>query len=324
MRGARAARLFAALAAAAVEGTVYTKLEAGAKCTDYLTQNVQSKDECFNAAAPAAGLGDLQKLEIDGIGFNGCARNTVANVVIYSVSPAVTPETSMTLPTLEYICDGVPQTTTVGLTTFTTTPTPEPFTRTAGGETCGGIGVPDVLSKEKCFGDALLATGLAGIRTMELDNIGFTGCVHNDAARMVLFGESDGVSGDANLRLPNFRYLCDGLPTTQTSTLTLTVSTTTSTTLAYTKLRGGQRCWDHQLPDVASRELCFGRAAAAVGLGDKPTLWVDGNGFTGCLYNSVAGTVLWGVSDGVTPQTTLALPMWEYLCAGLVTMPIFP
>eukprot|EP00415_Alexandrium_ostenfeldii_P002017 UN2017 len=157
---------------------------------------------------------------------------------------------------------------------------------------------------------------------MVLNNIGFTGCVYNSAANLILFGSTAGVSGPDNMQLPNFEYLCNGIPA---STVTVTsVLPTTTTTVGYSKLETGSKCWDKQLPGVASRELCFGAAAASVGLAEKPQLEVNGNGFTGCIFNKLADTVLWGETEGVTPETTMVLPMWEYICTGHVTTPLYP
>lgn len=330
MSGARAARLFAALAAAlcpraAEGGNVYSRLEAGTRCADYLIPDIKTKEICFSEAATMAGVGDMQKLQVNGIGFNGCAVNTVAKKVIWSVSPAATWETSVALPTLEYICDGVPTTTTRTtntLTTVTTTTTEGLFARLPGGETCHERGVPDIPTEDMCFNLAAKSTNLGDRRTMALDNIGFSGCVYNSAANVVLFGNTPGVTPDQNMQLPNFEYLCNGLPA---PTVTLTsVLPTTTTTQGYSTVPKGTKCADHQMPGVASRELCFGLASAIVGLGDKPKLEVSGNGFTGCLFNTVADTVLWGETDGVTPETTLALPMWQYICTGVSNAPLYP
>jgi len=319
------ARLFAALAAAlrpsVAEGAIYSKLQAGAKCSDYLIHDVATKDDCFNAAASMVGIGEMKKLQINGVGFNGCAVNTVAKILIWSVSPDATPDTSVALPTLEYICDGVPTTpltTTMLLTTTVlTTTTRGVYTRLQGGSTCHSYGVPDVSDSTMCFELAAASVGLAGERKMELDNIGFTGCVFNSAANVLLYGATSNANGESNLVLPNFEYLCNGIP--QTSMTATTVSSTTSTTIAYSMLTGGAKCWDEQLPNVGSREECFGEAAQALGLVGKPQMEVHGNGFTGCLFNSVANALLWGETAGVTPQSTLALPMWQYVCMGHVS-----
>jgi len=308
----------------------FSRLEAGSKCTDYHIPDVPSKEECFSIAAPALGLSSALKMQINGIGFNGCAFNTVANILIYSVTPAATPDTHMVLPTLQYICNGVPTTTTTATTTATTgtsTSTSAIFAKLGPGSRCSDEGVPDVPSKEACFNAAMGVVGLGGTMAMELNNLGFTGCVFNSAANMLMYGTTTGVSSESNMKLPTFEYVCNGIPTTTTTTTatmtatTMTTTTATTTTAVYTKMMAGQRCGN--IPAVPSKEACFGAAASYVGLSGKLTIEVNFMGFTGCVYNAFAGVLMYGVTPGITPATTMALPTLEYVCEGFAP-PLFP
>jgi len=321
MRSALVLAMALRLRSALAVGT-YSRLEAGSKCNDYRIPEVPSKDACFGAAALSIGLTGTVKMQLDGIGFNGCAYNVVANVLIYSVTPAATPATHLALPTLQYICNGAPTTTTTATTTATTatsTTTTGLFAKLGPSSRCSDEGVPEVLSKEACFGAALHTVGLGGTATMELNNIGFSGCVYNAAADMLIYGITPGVTSPSNMKLDTFEYLCSGIPTTTTTT----TSTATTTTVVYTRLPPGRRCADRSLPAVPSREACFGAAASAAGLAGRFHVEVNWIGFTGCVYNGVAGILMYGVTPGVTPATTMALPHFEYLCGGEAS-PLYP
>uniref|UniRef100_A0A7S1RD69 Uncharacterized protein n=1 Tax=Alexandrium catenella TaxID=2925 RepID=A0A7S1RD69_ALECA len=300
----------------------FSRLAPGAKCDEYKIAEVASKDECFNAAAAALGISTPLKLQINGIGFNGCALNTVANVLIYSVTPAATPATHMTLPTLQYICNGVPtttMTTTITATTGTSTTTSGIFAKLGPASRCSDEGVPDVPSREACFDAAKHLLGLGDVNAMELNNVGFTGCLFNSAANMMMYGVTQGVPSESNMKLPTFEYVCSGIPTTTTTT----TATVTTTTALYAKLANGQRCSDFGLPGVLSKEACFGAAAAAAGLAGKFQLEVNFMGFSGCVYNSVAGILMYGQTPGVTPATTMAFPHFQYVCDGPAP-PLYP
>jgi len=308
----------------------YSRLEAGTKCADYHIPDLLSKEECFNVAAPALGFSSALKVQIDGIGFNGCAFNTVANILIYSVSPAATPETHPALPTMRYICNGVPTTTTTATmtaTSGTTTTTSGMFAKLGPGSRCSDQGVPDVPSKEACFDAAMHWVGLAGTSTMELNNLGFSGCVFNSVANIVMYGLTPGVTSASNMKLHTFEYLCNGIPTTMTTTTatvttsTATTATITTTTAVYTRMPAGQGCGG--IPAVPSKEACFGDAAAGAGLSNAIKLEFDYLGFTGCVYNAGAGILMYGVTPGVTPATTMTGPSFEYICNGLAP-PLFP
>merc|ERR1711879_521909 len=108
---------------------------------------------------------------------------------------------------------------------------------------------------------------------------------------------------------------------TTATTSTATATTATTTTAVYTKMEAGQRCGD--IPAISSKEECFGAAASFVGLGGKLKIEVNFMGFTGCVYNTFAGFVMYGVTPGVTPATTMALPTLEYICDGFAP-PLFP
>jgi len=308
------AALLLLLLASGPADAAFSRLEAGARCADYLIPDVASKDECFNTAAAAAGISPLMKMQINGIGFTGCGFNTVANILIYSETPAATPATHVILPTLQYVCNGVPTTTTTTTataSTATTSTTSPNFAKLGPGSRCADEGVPEVPSKEACFKTAGSLTGLGGTSTLEINNVGFTGCVYNIAADMLLWGVTAGVSAETNLKLPSWEYLCNGIPTTTVTTTT----TATTTTIVYTKLPAGQRCGS-PLPAVASKEACFGGAASAAGLAGRFKIEVNFMGFTGCVYNAIAGVLMYGVTPAAPPSASLALPHFEYICIG--------
>uniref|UniRef100_A0A7S2ATF3 Subtilisin n=1 Tax=Alexandrium andersonii TaxID=327968 RepID=A0A7S2ATF3_9DINO len=310
-----AVALAALVAPPTLVGATFSRLAPGSNCDDFKIPDIGSKDECFNAAATALGISTPLKLQIDGVGFNGCAFNTVANALIYSVTPGATAANHASLPTLQFICNGVATTTTTVTTTATTgttTTTSGIFAKLGGGSRCSDEGVPDVLSKEACFSAAQHLLGLGGATAMELNNVGFTGCLFNSAANMMMYGTTPGVSSEANLKLPTFEYVCSGIPTTTTTT----TATLTTTTVAFTRLGAGQRCSDQSIPSITSKEACFGAAASAVGLGQKFKLEVNFMGFTGCVYNAIAGFVMYGETPGVTAANTLAFPHFQYLCDG--------
>merc|ERR1712150_219863 len=111
-----------------------------------------------------------------------------------------------------------------------------------------------------------------------------------------------------------------GTTATMTAT-TVTTMTGTTTTGMYTKMAAGQRCGD--IPLISSKEACFGAAASSMGLAGKLTIEVNFMGFTGCVYNNVAGVLMYGVTPGITPATTLVLPTLEYICDGFAP-PLYP
>merc|ERR1719510_2336602 len=108
--------------------------------------------------------------------------------------------------------------------------------------------------------------------------MGFSGCVFNTAADLLMYGLSDGITSEITPPFGAWQYLCDGVPTTTTtgtSTGTSTSGTSTSATVTkgpYSRLDGDTICADHGLPDVTSRDACFGAAMASVGLGSVSTL----------------------------------------------------
>lgn len=368
--------------------SVFSRLEAGPVCWDYRIPDVASKDECFGVAASTLGLSGAIKLQINGLSFSGCAFNSAANLLIFSESSAVTAQTSVGMPTLQFICNGIPTTTTTFTrteSTATTTTTSGLFTKLEPGSSCWDQGIPDVDSEEACFDVSVHYVGLPSVRTMRLDNIGFSGCVYNNAANILMYGLSIGVNSESSMKLPSFQYVCHGLPATSlatsstssatamanqvastttsstataSSTTTTTVTTTTTTTMTttttttatttmttttvttttmttttlststrtavYTKLEGGAKCVDYQMAGVDSKEACFSMAAHSIGLGSVLQMELDGIGFTGCIYNTVANILMYGTTNGVTPETTLTMPNFEYVCYGMPSFLILP
>jgi len=348
--------VFAALFPHIASSATFSRLAAGSTCYQFRTPDVSSKDECFNTAALMLGLGSVFKMQVDGAGFNGCVLNTVANILIYSVSPQVTPEASLALPSLEYICSGVPTTTitaTSTATTVTTSTSTAVLAKLEPGSRCWDEGVPDITSKDACF-SAVPYVGLSGVKMMQIDNMGFNGCVFNTVDNVLMYGVTHSLSAASSIKLPTFRYICNGIPTsTTTTTATLTTMTLTSTTFTattfttttfttttfttttittatfttttkfYAQVPAGSKCADHQVAAVTSKEECFGSAAAAAGLGGKSTAEINYMGFTGCVYNTAADIVMYGVTPGVTPETSILLPGFVYICNGRIA-PLFP
>jgi len=329
VRGLWSTAAFAALvlSCAPHAGASFARLDSGAKCFDYLVPEVASKDDCFNAAASALGLGGAQKVQINGIGFTGCAFNTVANLLIFSESHSAIPSTHVSLPSLQYICNGIPTTTITS--TVTTTTTSGVFAKLGPNSRCADEGVPEVLSKELCFDMAGSVVGIANFAKKELNNMGFSGCVYNSGAQLLVYGVTPGVAAEENMKLPTFEYICNGIPTTTTTstttatTQTVTLTTSTTTTKVYARLAAGQKCGDFQMPAVTSKEACFGRAAALAGLAGMAQAEVNFMGFTGCVFNDVAGLLMYGVTPGVSPEQSLALSHFVYLCEGHAP-PLYP
>lgn len=297
----RPSALLAALSPLLSRGGGYSKLDASTKCADFGLPDVASKEECFATAAPAVGLGAsmVRKLELNGVGFNGCVHNIVEDSVIWSVSPGVSRDKSLALSTLQHICLGSP-------------PSPErrSFARLKAGSVCAEQGVADVASSEACFGPAAAGNLLGGKKTMVLNNLGFSGCVFNSAADALLFGRTEGVGGAGNMRQRGFEYLCEGRP----GDLEREVQTTTIAPMSYERLPGGTKCWERVLAGIFSKEGCFGDAVRALGLEGARQAELHNRGFTGCLYDAEDRAVYWGVTEGLTPQSTAVLPTWEYLC----------
>lgn len=313
------------------------------RCSDYRIADIASKDTCFNAVASAFGLSSVTMLQVNGIGFNGCAYNNASGVLLYSETPAATPETNTAVVELQYLCDGVATTTTTLTethTTATTTTTTGLFAMLEGDTRCFDHGVPDITSQDTCFNTAVHYVGLVGISTVEVNNFGFSGCVYNTAANVLLYGVTPSLNSADNVQQPAFRYVCNGIPTTTstattatmvtgpltstaTTTATHTTTTASTTTKVYSKLSGGQRCYNRQITDVLSQEECFGPAAQAAGLDGQPTLELNSLGFSGCIYNTASGTLLFGMDSGVTPATTGVQQTWEYICIG-VAKSLFP
>jgi len=152
---------------------------------------------------------------------------------------------------------------------------------------CRDFHIPDVTSQDACFGSAAESVGLENKAKLQLDHMGFTGCVFNTVAKVIMFGASTGITSENTPAFSSWQYLCNGVPTTTTSATRTTTATTTAsltmttTTALYAKLEGGARCSDYNIPDVDSKEACFGAAMSAVDLHGIPTYELNYLGFSG-------------------------------------------
>jgi hypothetical protein len=303
---------------------VYSKLQVNMVCRDFHIPDVTARDACFGDAANSVGLGGKLKLHLNHMGFTGCVFNTVANAIMFGASTGITSENTPAFRSWQYLCNGVPttttsatRTTTVTTTTVSTATSRTKTTTTAlyakleGGVRCSEYKIPDVDSKEACFGTAMSAVGLHGVPTFQLDYLGFSGCLHNTVANIVMYGVTPGVPRERNQALSVWQFICNGIPTTTTTT-TAAITTTSTTQKQYVKLDGGLRCVDQQLQAVLSKEECF--AARALIGSVAGTINLDGLGFTGCIFNSAANMLLYGVTPGTTPETTMTMPVWQYIC----------
>eukprot|EP00420_Gonyaulax_spinifera_P035981 CAMPEP_0197876094 /NCGR_PEP_ID=MMETSP1439-20131203/5165_1 /TAXON_ID=66791 /ORGANISM="Gonyaulax spinifera, Strain CCMP409" /LENGTH=477 /DNA_ID=CAMNT_0043495363 /DNA_START=106 /DNA_END=1536 /DNA_ORIENTATION=- len=232
--------LWAAVAALQVSPAlgVWTLLPSGSLCTDYQIPSATSAAECFTVAAPAVSLSGKATLEMNGLGFTGCVYNPEADTVMYGVST-----NPGSFGSIQHICNGIPTTT---ITTTMTTTTTQPTTLVGGSGIYTEIDfhlaciadfkVPDIGSAADCFGPAATYLGYQGMDTLELNGLGFTGCVHNYQANKLIYSETINGVGQTSYV---YKYLCDGLATTTitvtsttktTSTSTVTTATTTSST----------------------------------------------------------------------------------------------
>jgi len=298
---------------------VYSKLQVNMRCRDFYIPDVTSQDACFGEAANAVELKDKPKLLLNHMGFTGCVFNTVAKIVMFGASTGITSENTPAFSSWQYLCNGVPTTTTSAThtttattaTSLTSTTTTARYAKLEGGARCSDYSIPDVDSKEACFGTAMSAVGLHGIPTFKLDYLGFSGCMLNVVASVVIYGVTPGVVGEKNKALPVWQFICNGIPTTTTTT-TAPITTTSTSTKQYVRLDGGLRCADQQLQAVSSKEACF---AAKTLLGSVAGAYhLNGLGFTGCIFNAASNMLLYGETPGTTPETTMTLQIWHYVC----------
>jgi len=189
------------------------------------------------------------------------------------------------------------------------------------GNDCADYGIPDVATEADCFSVAAAAVGLSGKTTFRLDGAGFTGCLYNVDADLLMFGTSS-----QNVKINSWRYVCNGefttTITTTVSTSTLTTTTFTDTTITvqtgqgYSVIDFFETCSMYKIEDITSADECFSEAAPYVGLGAITTLPLNGMGFTGCVHNLAAGLVLYGNTSGVQGQTS---GYFKYICRGIAT-----
>jgi len=320
--------LFAVKAASGPDA--YSKLQVNMRCRDFRIPDVTSQHGCFGEAADSVGLGSRPKLQLDHMGFTGCVFNTVAGILMFGTSTGLTSENTPAFNSWQYLCNGVPTTTTsathtttattvVSLTASTTTAL---YTKLEAGARCSDYKIPDVGSKAECFSTAMSIVGLHSIPTYRLDYLGFSGCVLNVAANVVMYGVTPGVPRERNRALPMWQFICNGIPTTTTTTTSATVVTTTSTsTKQYVKLDNGLRCVGQHLQAISSKEACF---ASKTFIGPVAGAYdLNGLGFTGCIFNAASNTLLYGVTPGATPETTLTMQSWHYICEASPHM-MFP
>lgn len=303
----------------------YTKKTSSSWTRDYKILDVLSKEDCFGAAASMTGLEEKKKMELHHMGFSGCVFNIAADLLMYGLSDGITTETTPPFGSWQYLCDGVPTTTSTQTSTGTSTSrtstsatsTTGPYSKLDGGAICADYRLPDVDSRDACFGIAMTSVGLGGVPTVELNFMDFSGCLFNAEANMVMYGVSPGNS--RNKASQSWQYMCLGFPTTTTTATALTTSTAKA---PYTKLSGGYRCFDHGLVDLDSEEACFAVVnAPGLGLDGAGTQRLDSVGFTGCIFNAEGNVVMFGATDGVTPQTTRTLPLWQYICTVAKDVP---
>lgn len=213
--------------------TVYSLLNPGSKCSDYVIGDVLTQNDCFTTAATQLGLGSVPTLQLDGVGFTGCVYNTDANVIMFGTSTD-----QLTLSSWQYICDGIPTTTTTTTTTVTTVITTtistvytDIFSLIPFHENCAYYKIPDVISSSECFDEARPYVGLGAVPSLALDGMGFSGCVYNPGGNLVLYGQTSGVSGATS---SVYKYICKGLATTTTTTTITSTTSTTTTTITVT------------------------------------------------------------------------------------------
>merc|ERR1719245_501427 len=90
---------------------------------------------------------------------------------------------------------------------------------------------------------------------------------------------------------------------------------TTTTLGEYVLLHANTHCHNNGLFDITDASQCFNGAGPLVGLSGLMTMQIDNIGFTGCIYNTAGtGTVMFGMTNWVTPETTHTLGNWQYVC----------
>merc|ERR1712008_80422 len=115
------------------------------------------------------------------------------------------------------------------------------YSRLDGNTICADHRLPDVTSRDDCFGTAMASVGLGSVSTVELNFMDFSGCLFNTEAKVVMYGVSPGNPRIKVMQL--WEYIRVGFPTTTTAP----ALTTSTAKAAYTKLNGGDRCIDHGL-----------------------------------------------------------------------------
>lgn len=226
---ARPALWVAMLALARQAAGQFSLLNAGSECSDYYIPDVPSESVCFSTAQTAVGLAGVSTFRLDGAGFNGCVYNVEANLLMYGTSTQ-----TVKLNSWRYVCNGVATTTTtttVSTSTVTTTTVTlmlDGFSLINHFETCAEYKISDIDNVNECFDVARPFVGLASLPTLQLDGMGFTGCVYNTAGNLILFGNTSGVVGAVS---SFYRYICRGFATTTTTTTETSTTSTTTTTV---------------------------------------------------------------------------------------------
>mmetsp|Transcript_81535 Transcript_81535/g.225817 ORF Transcript_81535/g.225817 Transcript_81535/m.225817 type:complete len:522 (-) Transcript_81535:20-1585(-) len=193
--------------------------------------------------------------------------------------------------------------------------TGQTYSKLNSGSLCSDYKIDDVVSENECFDTAASQLGLDSFTTLAINGLGFTGCVLNVDANILFYG----TSSPGGLTLSTWEYICNGVPTTTTTT-TRTISTVVTTSFVvagpgYSLLDYYETCADYKIADLASADECFNDALPYLGL-TNPTISLNGLGFTGCILNTDANTVLFSISTGGEGATA---GNWKYICKGTAT-----
>mmetsp|Transcript_8042 Transcript_8042/g.18497 ORF Transcript_8042/g.18497 Transcript_8042/m.18497 type:complete len:492 (+) Transcript_8042:72-1547(+) len=184
------------------------------------------------------------------------------------------------------------------------------------GSLCTDYQIPSATSAAECFTVAAPAVSLSGKATLEMNGLGFTGCVYNPEADTVMYGVSTNPGSFGSIQ-----HICNGIPTT-TITTTMTTTTTQPTTLAggngiYSEIDYHQDCIGYyRIPNVGSAAECFGPAATYLGYTGLATLALNGLGFTGCVHNTENSKLIYSETTNGVGQTSY---VYKYICDGFAT-----